>query len=715
MKKNFLKNFVIAAVLALLCVQGAAATTFDAINSRRAATMDSLEDVLRRSSVPRERLRLIYDLYDLSGYDDKDPYAERLYMAAVAARDTAAIFDALRQRANKISLSDSVLNLLMKTAEMMPASPDQKETVTFIRIKLAEKAARSLNDTLRAEKLHELVMSFNNDKMVDIYRRVEMLGTLCTFLMRGRGGKLLFDYLDEMENIIRRLPPEQYALRSYFYIAAANAAAGAMRPHEAVRYERGLQKMIRFLEEKYRKEGRRFRNYDTNWYGSVRRMLACYEALTPAEIEELNAISTKLIATNKTVADDAAKNRTNEGFYALATGNYPLAVECLSRSAENLKGYIIEPLILRALIKAATETGNRQALLDAYQQYTRLMEKRDATFDQDRILEFQILHNLTELRSANNTLATDIHEAEINKRRDIVIVSAVSMVILIVLLFWLMAAYGRARRLLRRHDELNRQLLTERDNLKTAHAELVRARDAACEAERRTEDFITTFSHEVSEPANAIIGYSQLIMDSVDNSRRKVLDRFFKIVELNANFLKMLVGDVLDAAELDTQQVVLRNHMCSMNELITCAVASIILQPQEGVTVEVAPMEGTPKDATIETDTSRCTQVLVNLISNAYKFTQEGHVRIFYGTDSAANRAMFVVEDTGPGIPADKRDIIFNRFEKVSKSSQGMGLGLFVARRVARILGGDLKLEEPESRGARFVFTVPITVAGRKS
>ena len=107
--------------------------------------------------------------------------------------------------------------------------------------------------------------------------------------------------------------------------------------------------------------------------------------------------------------------------------------------------------------------------------------------------------------------------------------------------------------------------------------------------------------------------------------------------------------------------------------------------------------------------------VLVNLISNAYKFTQEGHVRILYGTDPAANRAMFVVEDTGPGIPADKRDIIFNRFEKVSKSSQGMGLGLFVARRVARILGGDLKLEEPESRGARFVFTLPITGAGRKS
>ena len=706
-----LKSLLAAVVLALLTALPAVAR-HGLSDARRAVLMDSVERELQRSSVPRDRLRLTYDLCDLCSYHDLNPYLERLYKAAVAARDTAAIFDALRQRANKFTLPDSTLNVVLKTAEMMSVTPDQKETVTFIRLKLAEKAARTLNDTLRAEKLHELVMSFSDDKVVDIYRRIEMLGTLCTFLMRGTGGKFLFDYLNEMEEIIRRLPPEQYALRSYFYTTAANAAAAALRPREAVRYDRGLRKMMDFLEEKYRKAGHRFRIYDVYRYMSARRMLACYKALMPKEIEDLYAMTERLTAANKDVADDVAKNRFNEGIHALANGDYALAVTCLSQAAANMKGYIIEPLVLQALIEAATKTGDKQALLAAYQQYVPLMEKRAADLDEDRILEYQILHNLAELRAANTNLAADIHRSEVSKRRAIVTVSVIGMAILVILLIWLMAAYARARRLLRRHDELNKQLLTERDNLKTAHAELVSARDAAREAERRTEDFVTTFSHEISEPANAIIGYSQLIIDSVEDSRRAVLERFLKIVELNGNFLKTMVCDVLDAAELDTEHVVLRRLMFSMKEAVDYAVASVSMHPHEGVTVEVRSMEGTPADAMIETDQSRCTQVLINLINNAYKFTHEGSVHILYGVDREANRAMFVVEDTGPGIPADKREAVFNRFEKVSKSSPGVGLGLFVARRVARLLGGDVVLENTSRRGSRFVFTLPLTAAG---
>ncbi|MDO5394411.1 MAG: hypothetical protein Q4F07_00440, partial [Bacteroidales bacterium] len=164
------------------------------VGPRRAYLADSIEKVLERTSDPKERLRLLYDRYDLAVSARRGEISKRLYNAAVAAKDTAACLDVLRLRANAATGNDSLLAALQKTAELMPPSRDQKQTVTFIRILRARTASATLPDSLRAEKLHELLMTYSEDTKVDQFRRIEMLGTICMFLKDRAGGKLLFDY-----------------------------------------------------------------------------------------------------------------------------------------------------------------------------------------------------------------------------------------------------------------------------------------------------------------------------------------------------------------------------------------------------------------------------------------------------------------------------------------------------------------------------------------
>jgi signal transduction histidine kinase len=119
-------------------------------------------------------------------------------------------------------------------------------------------------------------------------------------------------------------------------------------------------------------------------------------------------------------------------------------------------------------------------------------------------------------------------------------------------------------------------------------------------------------------------------------------------------------------------------------------------------------MEGCDDECSIDTDPTRAEQVIINLLTNAAKFTEKGRISVLYGIDTAENVAKIVVEDTGSGIPAGKEQKIFERFYKGSQITQGIGLGLPICRLVSRLLGGSVDLDTTYTSGARFIFTLPI-------
>jgi signal transduction histidine kinase len=120
------------------------------------------------------------------------------------------------------------------------------------------------------------------------------------------------------------------------------------------------------------------------------------------------------------------------------------------------------------------------------------------------------------------------------------------------------------------------------------------------------------------------------------------------------------------------------------------------------------PLSPDMEDCSIDTDLHRAEQVIINLLTNAAKFTEKGHINLIYGIVKGENRAEIIVEDTGPGIPKGQERKIFERFYKGSQISQGIGLGLPICRLVSRLLGGSVVLDTSYTDGARFIFTLPL-------
>ena len=178
---------------------------------------DSLEEVLARTKTAKDSVRILFNIVDLSSYVRTFPNAERLYRAAISARDTSARLEALRIMANKSLANDSLLSIQQHRAELLPLSPEQRETVTFIRLLRETHAAHYLNSEVRFDHLHDVLQEFDKDEKGDAHRRIEMLFTICLNLQYLPNNQLLTRYLEELEAIIERQPSATGALRSTFY------------------------------------------------------------------------------------------------------------------------------------------------------------------------------------------------------------------------------------------------------------------------------------------------------------------------------------------------------------------------------------------------------------------------------------------------------------------------------------------------------------------
>lgn len=675
------------------------------ITPRNAALIDSLVQRMAVAKSARDSLGIMYDIFDLSPVSLRGKTVHMLYDAAVAADDTAARLDALRLSANLWHGNDSVQGTFMLAAEMMPVSPDQKETVTFIKLCRALTIMQTLSDDALRRAQHNTILSYDADRKVDLYRRIEVLFTICTFLQNTPSSQLLGEYIRELQTLIDRLPDASGPIRSSFYLMAAMTYTKAGHQAQAVAADRELLKITHALEKKHHAKGRKFRNYDTNFYTIYARMLGNNEALNEAEVDSLYAQLQKIAGRNPDVRNDMNSLHIVEGYYAYAKGDYRRALSELQTAYTIQKNVHRRMLILRKIIDAAKHTGDRGALIRAYDDYVPMLEESMRNSDTDRMMEYEILHDINALEdnAASLKLAQLRSENEYEDRIRLMLI--VGGIILIFALLVTVIMCRRARRLVTSLQTANKNIAEERDNLRKVQESLIQARDAARTAERQKSDVVNVISHEISEPANAILGYSQLIVDSVDGKLRSTMDRFVNIISTNAETLKSLVSDMLDLAELENSRVVLKRRTASLNEIANAASESIRTHLNPGVTLTVKPHIPADADELICTDTSRVQQVLGNILHNAAKFTEQGSITLQYGREG--DEAWFVVTDTGPGIPADKAEEIFNRFVKFGNRN-GVGLGLHICRLVAEILGGRVFLDTAYTGGARFVFTLPI-------
>lgn len=242
--------------------------------------------------------------------------------------------------------------------------------------------------------------------------------------------------------------------------------------------------------------------------------------------------------------------------------------------------------------------------------------------------------------------------------------------------------------------------------LQEKNEELTIARDHAEQADKMKTYFIQNMSHEIRTPLNAIVGFSQLLADPnlpLEDEEKK---EFSSLVQHNSELLTTLVNDILDLSALQSGKYTmsLAPHYC--NEM--CQMILSTVEHRKPEEVKLYYTSDVPDDFQIVTDQQRLQQVLINFLTNAEKYTEQGEIHLHCSLTENPGKITFSVTDTGTGIPADKLDTVFERFKKLNEFKQGSGLGLNICRIIAERLHGEVKADKNYTRGARFLLILPL-------
>ena len=229
---------------------------------------------------------------------------------------------------------------------------------------------------------------------------------------------------------------------------------------------------------------------------------------------------------------------------------------------------------------------------------------------------------------------------------------------------------------------------------------LAQSREKAEESDRLKMAFLANMSHEIRTPLNAIVGFSRLLPKTKDPEKQA---RFVETINVNNDLLLKLIGDVLDTAKIESNTLDVHKEETDVNKVLRSADSTVRFRLRKGVGLIL--QLGQP-DCVVVTDTVRLRQVLVNLLTNAIKFTEAGCIT--FGYEMRPGEIYFYVRDTGQGIAPDKIGLLFTRFTKLNNFAQGNGLGLSISKSIVEKLGGRIGAEsEGPGKGSLFWFTLP--------
>ena len=308
-------------------------------------------------------------------------------------------------------------------------------------------------------------------------------------------------------------------------------------------------------------------------------------------------------------------------------------------------------------------------------------------FDSRKLKEWKI----AEYALPKGSVIEDTMAAKLSKYSHYIELLVAGILLLVLLLFvtWLLL---RMRRL--------KLTLEEREG------QLVVAREKAEESDMLKSAFLANMSHEIRTPLNAIVGFSSL-MQSEELSQEERAE-YCAIGVSDSEMLLTLLNDILDISSLECGKIRFNYASEDIVQICQHVMMTTAHTRQRGVEGRFACPVGS---FMLTTDAHRLSQILINLLTNAGKFTSEGSITLGVEIDEERGEVLFSVADTEPGIPPDKQDLVFNRFEKLDgNKKKGTGLGLAICRQIAMIVGGRIWVDSAYTGGTRFVFAHPIGI-----
>ena len=314
-------------------------------------------------------------------------------------------------------------------------------------------------------------------------------------------------------------------------------------------------------------------------------------------------------------------------------------------------------------------------------------------FDSRKLKEWKI----AEYALPKGSVVEDTIAAKLSKYSHYIELLMLGILLLVLLLLFVTWLLLRVQRLKRTLEEREGQLVV--------------ARERAEESDMLKSAFLANMSHEIRTPLNAIVGFSSL-MQSEELSQEERAE-YCAIVVNNSEMLLTLLNDILDISSLECGKIRFNYASEEIVQICQHALMTTAHTRQEGVE---GRFECAVDSFMLTTDAHRLSQILINLLTNAGKFTSEGSITLGVEIDKEHGEVLFSVTDTGPGIPPDKQEMVFNRFEKLEgNKKKGTGLGLAICRQIAVIIGGRIWVDPTYTGGARFIFAHPLDIGtGRK-
>ena len=256
--------------------------------------------------------------------------------------------------------------------------------------------------------------------------------------------------------------------------------------------------------------------------------------------------------------------------------------------------------------------------------------------------------------------------------------------------------------------------------LEETKEQLEKATAAAEASNVAKSQFLANMSHEIRTPLNGVLGFADILMEQDEELTREERLEFLSCIQTSGKHLLSVINDILDLSKIESEKIELEYLDYSPHALIGEVISLLRAKAQEkGLRFESQWIGPLPE--TIKTDPTRLRQLLVNLVGNAIKFTDQGEVTLTARIDQTDERAKLVIEikDTGTGIPEEKQKTIFEAFQQadnsITRQFGGTGLGLSISKQLAVAMGGDITVDSTPGEGSTFTVTIDIgPLAGTK-
>jgi len=262
------------------------------------------------------------------------------------------------------------------------------------------------------------------------------------------------------------------------------------------------------------------------------------------------------------------------------------------------------------------------------------------------------------------------------------------------------------------YEMLNLEYKTINSKILKTNIELEKAKEKAIESDLLKSAFLANMSHEIRTPMNTIVGFSDLLGEpNLPIERRH---KFLKLVQSSSEHLLRIIDDIIDVSKIESNQLKISKKSCLLNDLLYEIKESQnmmkIVKAKRNITLQLNIPKNT-KNLNVICDPTRFRQIVYNLVSNSYKYTNEGLVEIGYSLSHQESMVHLYVRDTGFGIQPDMFNIIFERFRQIENKNlqEGTGIGLSITKGLVQLLGGKIWLESEIDKGSTFHFTIPIS------